>query len=58
MLTIEFEKPHQSVCECCGGTTTSLTRFVYRDDDAFAVYYANHIVLDDEPVKAYLAERR
>jgi len=39
MLRIEFEKPHQSICECCGGTSTNLTRFVYRDDDAFAVYY-------------------
>lgn len=40
MLTIEFEEPTQSECECCGGTTTRLTRFVYRDGDAFGVYYA------------------
>ena len=40
MLRIEFEPPTQSVCECCGGTTTRLTRFVYEDDGAFAVYYA------------------
>ena len=40
MLTIEFEKPSSSTCECCSGRTTRLTRFVYRDGDAYAVYYA------------------
>jgi hypothetical protein len=41
MLTIEFEPPKESEpCECCGGRTTSLTRFVYRDGDAHAIYYA------------------
>ena len=41
MITIEFEPAQQSgPCECCGGTTTSLTRFVYDDDDAHAIYYA------------------
>jgi hypothetical protein len=40
MLRIEFEKPRRSTCECCGGTSTTLTRFVYRDEVAFAVYYA------------------
>src|SRR5216684_6398345 len=41
MLTIEFEPPEESdPCECCGGRTTSLTRFVYRDGDAHAIYYA------------------
>lgn len=40
MLRIEFERPEQSVCECCGKTTTRLTRFVYKNDDAYAVYYA------------------
>lgn len=40
MLRIEFEQPEKSVCECCGSTTTRLTRFVYRDNDAHAVYYA------------------
>jgi len=40
-ITIEFEPPAEAApCECCGGTTTSLTRFVYRDGDARAVYYA------------------
>ncbi|CCQ91124.1 conserved hypothetical protein [Nitrospina gracilis 3/211] len=40
MIEIEFEPPGQSTCDCCGGTTTRLTRFVYRDGNAFAVYYA------------------
>ena len=40
-ITIEFEPPRESgLCECCGGTTTSLTRFVYKDGDAHAIYYA------------------
>lgn len=37
---IESSKPSLSSCDCCGGTTVRLTRFVYRDEDAFAVYYA------------------
>jgi hypothetical protein len=40
MLKIEFDKPKQSACACCEGTTTRLTRFVYKDDSAYAVYYA------------------
>jgi hypothetical protein len=36
---IEFEEPSRSVCECCGGTTTSLTRFVTRNGAAFAIYF-------------------
>ncbi len=40
MLEIEFEEPSTITCECCQGSTTRLTRFVYQDDDAFAVYYA------------------
>jgi hypothetical protein len=41
MLTIDFEPPAQSEpCECCGGRTTSLTRFVHSDGNAFAIYYA------------------
>ena len=40
MLTFEFENPSSSTCECCGGITTRLTRFVYRDDDTYAIYYA------------------
>jgi len=40
-ITIEFEPPQEAdPCECCGGTTTSLTRFVYKDGNAHAIYYA------------------
>jgi hypothetical protein len=42
MLRIEYEEPTESVCECCQNTTVRLTRFVYRDDSAFAVYYAQY----------------
>jgi hypothetical protein len=40
MIEIEFPKPQTSICECCGGATTRLTRFVHEDGDAFAIYYA------------------
>jgi hypothetical protein len=40
MIEIEFEEPTTSRCECCGNSTVRLTRFVYRDGDAYAVYYA------------------
>jgi len=42
MIKIEFEKPTETPCECCGKTTVRLTRFVYRDGDAHAVYYAQY----------------
>lgn len=47
MLTIEFEEPKEETCDCCGGITTRLTRFVYQDDDAFAIYYA--VFSDNHP---------
>ncbi|GAA0860624.1 hypothetical protein [Aliiglaciecola litoralis] len=40
MIEIEFEDPVEGTCECCGNKTVRLTRFVYQDDNAFAVYYA------------------
>lgn len=41
MLQIEFEPSRESEpCACCGESTTVLTRFVYKDGDAFAIYYA------------------
>lgn len=40
MIEIEFPEPDTSKCECCGNTMTRLTRFVTRDGDAFAIYYA------------------
>jgi hypothetical protein len=43
VIEIEFEPPQESdPCECCGGRTTSLTRFVLRDGDAYGVYYARY----------------
>lgn len=38
MLEMEFEKPEYTDCACCGNTTTTLKRYVYKDNDAFAVY--------------------
>ena len=41
MLSFEFEPPHESEpCQCCGGRSTALTRFVRKDGNAHAVYYA------------------
>lgn len=41
MLSIEFEPARESEpCPCCGGKTTALTRFVHKDGDAHAIYYA------------------
>ena len=40
MIEIEFEEPNIFKCECCGNETKKLTRFVYNNDDAYAVYYA------------------
>jgi hypothetical protein len=40
-ITIEFaDRVEGDPCQCCGGKTTRLTRFVYSDGDAHAVYYA------------------
>ncbi len=47
VLTIEPRAPAKSRCGCCGGSTTTLTRFVYRDGDAHAIYYARFS--DDHP---------
>jgi len=48
MISIEFEEPTESTCECCGNVTVRLTRFVYRDGDAHAVYYAQYTAGYDE----------
>lgn len=40
MLEIEIEEPEISSCDCCGGSTTRLTRFVNQDGEAHAIYYA------------------
>ena len=39
MIEIEFEEPNVFDCECCGNETKKLTRFVYNNDNAHAVYY-------------------
>jgi hypothetical protein len=39
MDAIEFEEPEYSACACCGRKITNLTRFVTRDENAYAVYY-------------------
>ncbi len=39
MLKIEFEEPTTELCTCCGKETIRLTRFVYENADAFAIYY-------------------
>lgn len=40
MLAIEANEPVRTLCECCGGTTTTLVRYVYKDGSAHAIYYA------------------
>jgi len=52
MIEIELTEPKKSTCECCGGTSTSLTRFVYKDGDAFAIYYASFS--DNHPESAVI----
>jgi len=47
MLTIEANPPKRSRCECCGGTTTTLVRFVYENRNPRAIYYARFS--DDHP---------
>src|SRR6478672_4116480 len=39
MIEIELGQSKHAVCDCCGKGTTSLTRFVYKDGDADAIYY-------------------
>jgi len=40
MIKIEFEEPYVSKCNCCGHETITLTRFVHKDNEAHAIYYA------------------
>jgi hypothetical protein len=42
MIRIEFDVPEISPCSCCGKPTVRLTRFVYRDAEPFAIYYAQY----------------
>ena len=50
MIEIEFEEPTVSRCECCGKEQCRLTRFVYKNGDAHAVYYADFIKGHEEKV--------
>jgi hypothetical protein len=40
MYEIEFGEPDLGLCECCGAELVTLTRFVSRDGEAFAIYKA------------------
>ena len=42
MIEIEFEPPEIRTCDCCGKDTVRLTRFVLKDGNAYAVYYAQY----------------
>lgn len=57
MIEIELGDPIEPfVCECCGGKTYRLTRFVYQDGDAFAVYYAKYSDMHpDQGVEAIIS---
>lgn len=48
MIEIECEAPKRSTCDCCGNVTMRLTRFVYRDKNAYAVYYAQYTAGHDK----------
>jgi hypothetical protein len=50
MIEIEFEEPTIDKCNCCGSNIVRLTRFVYQNDDAFAVYYAKFVTGHDEKI--------
>jgi hypothetical protein len=50
MIEIEFDDPEKNICECCGNESTRLTRFVYQDNNAFAVYYAKFTEKHDDKV--------
>jgi hypothetical protein len=40
MFDLEFDDPNYGICDCCGNKTISLTRYVSRDGEARAVYFA------------------
>ena len=41
MFEIEVTDPRFSECDCCGKQLTNVTRFVTRDNQAWAIYYAS-----------------
>src|SRR5512143_2168351 len=54
MIEIELGPRSEKQCSCCGGITTTLTRFVHRDGDAHAVYFASFAELHPEAVVTVL----
>ena len=52
MIRIEFEEPISEVCTCCRNETIKLTRFVYKDEDAFAIYYLKFTKGHEEKIAA------
>ena len=50
MIEIDFEEPQTMNCECCGGVTTKLVRYVSQDNEAFAVYLASFTPIHDEKI--------
>lgn len=50
MIEIEFNKPNLVKCECCENESVNLTRFVSKDGNAYAIYYANFTFGHDDKV--------
>lgn len=42
MLSLEYEEPQYSFCECCGNKTTKLVRYILQDNNPFALYMATY----------------
>ena len=55
MIEVEFEEPNIEVCDCCGNKTIKLTRFVYNNDSAFAIYYAKFTEGHDKSVTGIIS---
>ena len=49
-LTIDRDPPRTGLCDCCGGTTTRLTRWVRHEGGAFASYVA--VFSDNHPERS------
>jgi hypothetical protein len=40
MIHLDLEPPTEHRCDCCGGVTVSLTRFVQGEEETLGAYYA------------------
>jgi hypothetical protein len=40
MMEIQKLEPTRSICECCNGKATHLTRFIHLDNNTIGMYYA------------------